>query len=144
MFNTGLSQITTAWMAAVCIWALRAGRWPERITAFSYAVNWVGSAVGEVRSPVHHAQPVILSLDIAFLVVLLLLTVSCRRTWVLWMAACSALAVLTDVIGAADPRFGQWTFLTAYYVWSVGALLAFTLGMAVEGRKPVHWLLRPS
>ena len=144
MFHTLLSQTTTVWMVAVCAWALWAGRSPERITALAYAINWVGSALGEDRRPVHHSQPVMLALDISFLVVLLVLTVSCRRTWVLWMAACSTLAVITEVIGALDPSFGQWSVLTAYYVWSVGTLLAFTLGMALEARRPVHWLIRPA
>ncbi len=142
MFLTLLSQLTTPLMAAVCVWALFRGHWPERVTASAYAINWIGSALGEDRRPLHHGQPVIMALDLAFLAVLLLLTVSCRRTWLLWMAACSLLAALTDVLGALDPDFSQWSFLTAYYIWSLGALLAFAVGMAVEGRKPATLLLR--
>ncbi len=142
MFHTLLSRWTTLLMVAVCVWALVRGRWPERVTAIAYLINWFGSALGEDRRPLHHSQPVIMGLDLAMLAVLLLLAVSCRRTWVLWMAACSLLAALTDVLGAVDPDFGQWTFLTAYYIWSLGALLAFTLGMAVEGRKPAQVLIR--
>ena len=142
MFHTLLSQLTTPLMAAVCVWALLRGQWPERVTALAYATNWVGSALGQDRRPLHHAQPVIMGLDLAFLAVLLLLTVSCRRTWVLWMTACSLLAALTDVLGALDPTFSQWSVLTAYYIWSVGALLAFSVGMTVEGRRPADLLIR--
>ena len=142
MFQSHLSQLTTLLMAAVCAWALLRGHWPERIAAVGYAINWIGSAVGENRSPHHHAQPVIIALDVAFLAVLLLLTISCRRTWLLWMAACFLLAVVTDVLGSLDPNFGPWTVVTADYVWSLGSLLAFTVGVAVEGRRPVVRLVR--
>ncbi|WP_174300449.1 hypothetical protein [Caulobacter sp. S45] len=142
MFLTHFSQVTTLAMVLVCAWALLGGRWPERVTAVAYALNWVGSAIGENRSAAHHAQPILTALDGAFLVVLLLLTVSCRRTWVMWMAACSMLAVLTDVLTALDPDFGPWTFVTAYYVWSLGALLSLGVGMAIEGRRPVTLLIR--
>ena len=142
MFHSLLSQVTTLLMASVCVWALVGGRWPERVTALAYGCNWVGSAVWQDRRPNHHGQPVAMVLDGAFLVLLLLLTVSCRRTWVLWMAACSLLVVFTNTLGALDPSFGQWTYVTAYYVWSLGALVSFAVGMAVEGRRPVVQLIR--
>ena len=144
MFLTLLSQLTTLLMAGVCAWALLGGRWPERITAIAYALDWLGSALGEDRRPNHHGQPIIMVLDLAFLVLLLVLTASCRRAWLLWMSACSLLVVLTHLAMLMDPSFGQWTYETAYYIWSLGALLAFTLGMATEGRKPVHWLIHIS
>ncbi len=137
MFQTHLSQLTTLAMASVCAWALFRGRWPERVAAVAYALNWIGSALGENRSPHHHAQPVILALDVVLLSVLLLLTMSCRRTWLLWMSACALLAVLTDLMGSLDPHFGPWTVVTADYVWSLGALLALATGVAIEGRRPV-------
>ena len=141
MFVTLLSQATTLLVVAVCAWALLRGQWPERITAIAYAVDWLGSALGEDRRPHHHGQPVILALDVAFLVLLLLLTASCRRAWLLWMSACSLLVVLTHLTVLMDVSFGQWTYETAYYIWSLGALVAFTVGMALEGRKPVRWLI---
>ncbi len=142
MFHTLLSQVTTLAMVCVGAWALLGGRWPERVTALAYMFNWLGTALWQDRRPNHHGQPVIMVLDGAFLLLLLLLTVSCRRTWVLWMAACSLLVVFTNVLGALDPSFGQWTYVTAYYVWSLGALVSFAIGVAVEGRRPVVQLVR--
>ena len=142
MFHSLLSQVTTVLMVSACAWAVLGGRWPERATAIAYLLNWFGTALSQDRRPRHHAQPAIIVLDAAFLVFLLLLTVSCRRTWVLWMAACSLLVVFTNALGALDPSFGQWTYITAYYVWSVGALLAFSAGVVLEGRSPVQWLIR--
>ena len=142
MFLTHLSQITTVMMVVTCVGALWIGRWPERVTAIAYAANWIGSALWEDRRPRHHGQPVWLAVDLALLLILLVLTVSCRRTWVLWMAACSLLVVLTHVMGSLEPRFGQWTYITAYYIWSVGALLSFSAGVVFEGRKPVRTLIR--
>ena len=142
MFLTLLSQATTLVMVSACLWALVRGKWPERVVAVAYAVNWMGSAVGEDRRPHHHGQPVILALDILFLILLLGLTASCRRGWLLWMSACSLLVVLTHITALMDVGFGQWSYQTAYYVWSLGALLAFGIGVAVEGGRPVVALIR--
>ncbi len=142
MFHTFLSQTTTLIMAVVCALAILGSRWPERATGLAYALNWIGSAVGEDRRPWHHGQPVILSLDVAFLVFIVLLTVSCRRMWLLWMSACSLLVVLTHFTMLLDTSFRQWEYQTAYYIWSLGSLCAFAVGVMVEGRKPVQWLIR--
>ncbi len=142
MFLTLLSQATTVLMAATCLWAFVRGKWPERAVAAAYALDWMGSAIGEDRRPHHHGQPVILALDILFLALLLAVTVSCRRGWLLWMSACSLLVVLTHVSALMDVGFGQWSYQTAYYVWSLGALLAFAIGVALEGDKPVVQLIR--
>ena len=144
MFHSLLSQTTTGLMAAVCLWAIVGARWPERATGIAYACNWIGSALGEDRRPWHHGQPVILGLDAAFLVFMLLLTLACRRTWLLWMAACSLLVVLTHMSMLMDTSLRQWEYQTAYYIWSMGSLIAFAAGVLIEGRRPVHWLIRPA
>ncbi len=137
MFLTHLSQLTSLLMVTVSAWAILRGRWPERATAVAYTIDWIGAAIWEDRRPHHHSQPVMAALDLALLMILLLLTVSCRRQWLLWMSACSLLVVLTHVAALFDASFGQWSYLTAYYVWSLGALLAFGIGVVTEGHRPV-------
>ena len=141
MFLTHLSQLSSLFMVFVSALAVLRGRWPERATALAYAIDWIGSAVWQDRRPHHHGQPVMAGLDLTLLVVLLVLTASCRRQWLIWMSACSLLVVLTHFTALFDASFGQWSYLTAYYVWSLGALLAFGVGVVVEGHRPVIRLL---
>ena len=142
IFTSLLSQTTTAAMLAVCVLALVMGRWPEQTAAVALAVDWIGSAVGQDRRPAHHSQPIELALDLVLAAVLLGLTVSCRRKWLLWMSACAVLVVLTHVAVLMDVRLGQWSYLTAYYVWSVGLLVSLGSGVVFEGRKPAISLIR--
>ena len=142
LFTSLLSQTTTLAMLAVCVLAAVLGRWPERAAALALAVDWIGSALGQDRRPAHHSQPIELALDLVLAAVLLGLTVSCRRTWLLWMSACSLLLVFTHVAVLMDASLGQWSYLTAYYVWSVGLLLSLGVGVLVEGRRPAPPLIR--
>jgi hypothetical protein len=142
VFHSLIAQLSTLFTATVCLWALLRGRWPEQATAVMLILNWIGSAAGEDRSRGHHGQPIMAALDITFLVFSLGLTVSCRRTWTLWMSACALLGVLTHLAVLFDPNLGQWSYMTVYFVWSLGLVVSLAVGMAVEGRRPVHWLLR--
>ena len=129
-------------MAVVCCVAFAIGRWPERASSVALALNWIGCALGQDRRPHHHGQPVQLALDIVLTAFLLLLTAACNRTWLLWMSACVLLVVLTHLAVLLDLRFGQWTYITAYYVWSIGVLLSLGVGAMIEGRRPAVPLMR--
>ena len=142
IFTTALAQITTLAMLGICVLAVLVGRWPERATALVLAIDWIGSAVGQDRRPTHHGQPVELALDLVLTGFLLVLTASCRRVWLLWMSACAVLLVFTHLAVLIDVRLNQWSYLTAYYIWSVGLLLSFGAGVLLEGRRPVRWLFR--
>ena len=141
MFHSLLAQVTTGLMCAVVLWALIAGRWPERVGGAACAIDWLGGAVFQDHRPRHHGQPVAFALDVAMFVVMMVLVVRCRRTWVLWAAACALLLILTHVSLMLDISFGQWTFITASYIWSLAFLLALGCGVAVEGRRPVVTLV---
>lgn len=142
VFTTTLSQVTTLAMLAICALALILGRWPERATALVLTVDWIGSALGQDRRPTHHGQPIEFALDLLLAGFLLALTASCRRTWLLWMSACAVLLVFTHLAVLMDVRLNQWSYLSAYYIWSLGLLVSFGLGVLLEGRRPVSWLVR--
>ena len=136
MFLTHLSQITTLVMAAVCAWAALGGGWPERTCAVALAANWIGSAVFEDRRASHHLQPVWFGLDVTLFLVLLVLVLASRRSWCLWACACGLLLVFCHLTVLVDHRLTQWSYITVYYVWSMGLVTALGVGMAVEGRRP--------
>ena len=133
---TPLPQVTTLIMASVCLAAMILGRWPERAGAGVVCVNWCASTLGQDHRWWHHGQPAIFALDAAMFAAFVLLAVACRRTWVLWAAAC---ALLLNAIHAAvllDPRIGQWSYMTALYVWEMGLVFTLAVGAFTEGRSP--------
>ena len=136
MFLTPLSQVTTLAMAGVCMWAILAGRWPERLGGVAVAANWLLSAIFEDRRPYHHLQPAWFALDAGMAAVLLLIVVYSRRRWCLWAAACALLLLFCHVTVLIDRGFTQWSYVTVCYVWSLGILVALGWGVALEGRRP--------
>jgi hypothetical protein len=136
LFVTPLAQFSACVAAAVCLAAAIWGRWPERLGALVTAVNWVGSAMLEDRRWNHHGQPGIFAADAAMLVAFLLITLRCRRAWVLWAAACTLLLNFTDLSLLLDTRIQLWSYMSACNFWGVGVLVALAAGVAFEGRRP--------
>ena len=145
---TPLSQVSTVIMAAICVAAMILGRWPERWGAVVIALDWLASALGEDRRWRHHGQPVTFASDLIMLATFVGLTLGCRRTWVLWAAASALLMDATHVAALLDPAIGQWSYITAVYVWEFTLLAALAVGTILEGRRtpgpPVLGLRRRS
>ena len=144
MFLSHLSQLTTGVMVAVCLWAVVSGKWPERVCGVALAANWIGCAIGQDRRPAHHSQPVVFALDALLFLILAGVVVGCRRSWPLWACACALLLIFCHVTVLLDARLTQWSYMTVYYVWSLGVVLALGVGTAVEGRRstspfPLQW-----
>jgi hypothetical protein len=137
MPHTLLAQVSTLLAIAVSAWAIGAGRWPERLAAASFGGGWIASVLFQDHRLHHHLQDVSFAMDVELLAATLFAVLLSRRTWVLWGGACALLMVLTHVAMALDARFGQWTYLTAAYVWSFGFMGALACGVFVEGRSPV-------
>jgi hypothetical protein len=135
---TPLAQGSTLFMGLVCLAALVFGRWPERIGGATVLANWCLSTLAQDRRWRHHGQPVMFALDAAMLLVLVALALGCRRTWVLWAAACALLLNITHLAGTLDVRIGQWSYLTALYVWELTLILTLAVGTAMEGRRPAE------
>lgn len=140
LFETPLSQITTGFAAVVCVAAATWGRWPERVGALVTALNWLGTALLQDRRPNHHGQPGIFAADAVMLAVFVLLSLRCRRNWVLWAAACTLLLNFTDVCLLLDTRIRLWSYISSAYVWGLGVVVALGAGAAFEGRTPAPLL----
>ncbi len=142
LFETPLAQLSAGVAVALCLAAAIWGRWPERAGALANALNCLATALLQDRRPGHHAQPGIFAADAMMLLVLVLIAMRCRRTWVLWAAACTLLMNFTDLALFLDVRIHMWSFLSAAYVWAFGGVLAIAAGIAIEGRRPVLQLQR--
>ena len=138
MLHTPIAQVTTLMAILVTAWAAASGRWPEKLAAAAVAVDWAGGVLFQDHRFHHHIQPVSFALDVGQATVMLALVVRCRRTWVLWAAAFCLLLVLTHLTVMLDASFGQWSYLTVSYVWSIGLLLSLGAGVGLEGRAPVQ------
>ena len=140
MLHTPIAQITALIAAGVVAWAVRAGGWPERLAALCIALDWLGGVIFQDHRPHHHGQPAMFVCDLIQAAVFLVLVCRCRRVWVLWGAALAALLALTHVVFMLSPSFGQWSYLTVTYVWSLGLLASLAVGVGLEGRRPVQTL----
>ena len=136
MLNTPLAQISTCLVAGTVAWALVRGRWPERTAAIGLALDWSIDIAFQDHRLHHHTQEVGFAADTLLLLVLLGVVLTSRRTWVLWAAAIFLLTVLTHTAMLLDTRFGQWTYISALYVWDYGLIVTLAVGVAIEGRRP--------
>ena len=136
MLHTAIAKLTALLLVAVVVWAMSAGRWPERVGAVTVGIDWAGTVLFQDHHAHHHLQPVWFVLDSLQAVVLVTLVVACRRRWVLWAAAFAILLVLTHVTVLLDTDIGQWSYLTATYLWGLGVFAALGVGVALERRIP--------
>lgn len=139
LFSILPTQIAALAMLAVCALALLVGRRLERWLAVATVAAWVISAA--VQSPDRVAvQWGIFTVDIVYLLILIALCTVERRVWILFMTAFQLLVVLTHVAFLIDRTLMQWSFFSAYYLWSDAELIAFAAGVAQAGwgrwRKP--------
>jgi len=140
LFVTPLAQFS-AW-AAVAVFAAAAvwGRWPERLGTLVGLLNCIASALLQDRRWNHHGQPGVFAADLVMLCALIYIAMRCRRTWVLWAAACALLTNFTDFSLLLDTRIQLWSYVTASYVWGFGGVAAMLAGVVFEGRKPASVL----
>jgi hypothetical protein len=144
MPHTLIAQVSAVLALSVVLCALAKGRWPERVVAGGYAINWLADVVLQDRRLHHHTQAASFAVDAFTFALVIAVVLASRRTWVLWAAAFFLLTLLTHIAMLADVRFGQWTYLTALYIWGYGVLVSLTCGVVAEAHKPAPWPLAGS
>ena len=126
------TQIAAMVMLVICGLALLVGRRLERGLAVVTVAAWFLSAA--VQSPDRAAvQWGIFTVDIVYLLILIVLCAFERRVWILFMTAFQLLVVLTHVAFILDRTLMQWGFFSAYYLWSDAQLAAFAVGVVQAG-----------
>ncbi len=136
MFQSLTSQLGVSAMALVCGFAILRGRWPERVSAVTLALNWVACEAFEDWSRAAKVQPAIFGIDVAYDLLLLVLALTTQRIWIVCAFAFQSLIVLTHVLSVYDPILDRLEFFQAYYILSYGVLVALAIGTGVEGRSP--------
>jgi hypothetical protein len=136
MFQSLTSQLGALAMVLVCGFAMMRGRWPERVSASTLAVNWVGCEAFEDWSKAATVQPTIFGIDVAYDLLLLALALTTQRIWIVCAFTFQSLIVLIHILSVFDPILDRLEFFQAYYILSYGVLVALAFGTAVEGRSP--------
>jgi hypothetical protein len=132
LFSILPTQIAATAMVAICLLALLVGRRLERALGAATIVAWFLSAA--VQSPdIVGVQWGIFAVDIVYLLILIGLCTVERRVWILFMTAFQLLVVLTHVAFLIDATLMQWSFFSAYYLWSDLQLVAFAVGVVQAG-----------
>jgi hypothetical protein len=132
LFSILPTQIAALAMLAVCALALLIGRRLERWLAVATVAAWFLSAAVQTSDRVG-VQWGIFTVDIVYLLILITLCTFERRVWILFMTAFQLLVVLTHVAFMIDRTLMQWSFFSAYYLWSDAELVAFAVGVAQAG-----------
>lgn len=132
LFSILPTQIAALAMLAVCALALLIGRRLERWLAAATVAAWFISAAVQTSDRVG-VQWGIFTVDIVYLLILIFLCTFERRVWILFMTAFQLLVVLTHVAFMIDRTLMQWSFFSAYYLWSDAELVAFAVGVAQAG-----------
>jgi hypothetical protein len=126
------TQVAALAMLAICALALLVGRRLERWLAVATVAAWFISAAVQTSDRVG-VQWGIFTVDILYLLILIVLCTLERRVWILFMTAFQLLVVLTHVAFMIDRTLMQWSFFSTYYLWSDAELVAFAVGMAQAG-----------
>jgi hypothetical protein len=132
LFSILPTQIAALAMLAICALALLIGRRLERWLAVATIAAWFISAAVQTSDRVG-VQWGIFTVDIVYLLILVVLCTFERRVWILFMTAFQLLVVLTHVAFMIDRTLMQWSFFSTYYLWSDAELVAFAVGVAQAG-----------
>lgn len=108
--------------------ALIYGRQPERLTALFFTIALAGSAtLGIQHMPGNFATlPIkLVAIDAALMLCLVALAIRANRVWIIGVAACQILAVLSHVAKAMSPLMMRngYAFLITIWSWPMTLLL---------------------
>ena len=138
MLSSTPERIWAVVMFAVSAYALLRGGRTERIVALANIVAWIATITVQNRTNWLDPQWGMLTVDVAFLALLLALVVSTDRLWILPAAAFQLLAVVTHVAIMADEGVRAMAYLTALVLWSYLVLVTLAAGTYLRGRVNVR------
>jgi predicted branched-subunit amino acid permease len=132
MFYSPIAQIGVIVMALICILGLLRGELALRLTSGLFVFDWVGSEALEDWNGQHKAQPTILSIDIAFTAVMVVVVMRTRTQWPKYALVANALIVTTHLGALVGPQVTRWDFFTLYYALSYVVLATLLYGALAE------------
>jgi hypothetical protein len=134
VFHQLLGQVFLVLMLLICGWALWRGEKPERLAAAAMVAAWIGTSFVLDRR-FKDIQWATLGVDFALLVVLIGLSLTYRRRWLLGAAGFHLLGVATHGAMIIDPRVQATPYIVALGVWSVATMACLGVGMTTLTRS---------
>ncbi len=144
LVHTLPQQIWTASMLAVAAFALRRGGWPERTIAFGMVADSIASGILQNTRDWGAPQWADLSIDIAYLIVMVWVALRSDRMWPLWAAGFQLVSVAIYLARLADVNVGALAPYRATVIWSYLILGVITVGTWLHRRSPTHGASSPS
>lgn len=104
----------------------RGGPWEQGVAALLIAA-WVASSL----APFDWIHPpwIVIGIDAAVFLVLLYGAIFSHRRWMTPAAAFQFLVMATHLVFAQNRALEQWAYVSAYYVWNAGVVLALSAGV---------------
>ena len=143
-FRTAPQAIWDVYMLSVVGLSLWRGQWAERIVAFGMIADSVGSAIFQNRHDWAQPQWGVFTVDVLYLVVVVVVALRSGRWWPLWAAAFQLLIVTTTFAKLVDPRVGARAHFTAGEFWSYLILLAVAFGCVTGSSRHMPAPTSPS
>jgi hypothetical protein len=111
---------------------LRGGIW-ERAAVGVLAAAWIGTSL----APFNHVDPpwIAIAIDAAVFLFFLYAALYSGRGWTSGAAAFQFMILCTHFVFARDRALEQWAYVSAYYVWNLGVIVALACGAVWRGRK---------
>ena len=127
MLQSWVSQIGAGAVVVVCLYALVAGAWRERLGAVIYLAAYLVSLGFGLIAPAHSTLYLLLS-DIFALQGFAVLAWKSPHPWPKWAVAGQVVCVAMEAITLMGSNILSWYFLTAEMLAGWGVLLALLLG----------------
>jgi len=117
----------TGLLLLICGAALWKGRSEERVVASAMLLAALGTYV--LRDPRWSGpQWTSFAIDVAFLVVLVVISLRTKRYWPITMAAFQLLAVVIHTARMLDPTLSAWAYATAEVIFTQLTLVSLAVG----------------
>ena len=130
------SHIWLAAMIAVSAYAFLRGGRPERTVAIANIVAYLATIAVQNRQDWFHPQWSMLTVDVAFLALLVGMALLVDRYWLLFAAAFQLLGVVTHLAIIADPSVRSLAYLRSLGIWGYMVLVALAAGAYGVTRRP--------
>jgi hypothetical protein len=127
-FRTPAQDIWDICMFAAVAIAFWRGGWPERLAALGMVADSIASALLQNTHDWSRTQWGDLTVDGAYLAMLVWLALKTNRYWPMWAAAFQLLSVLIYLARMADRRVGALAPYAAVEIWSYLILIAIAVG----------------
>lgn len=117
---------TLCLLVLVCLAAVWRGGVHERIAAGLLVLAWIGR--NAIDWDGRSIPWLVIAIDAGLALVFLYVAIFTRRTWALFAAGFVVLLLATHTAFAMNLQLEQWSYITAYYIWSIALIISLASG----------------